>query len=145
MVLDVVGIELGEGLVLGKGKLEHLGGLLVLGITEGAEVDLAKEFMRLDVIGIMGDLVFGGSDGLPDAPDLEVEVGEAVLEHGRVGVGVQGELVLFDGLGGVVGATGVDRHVFVKMGKAVVVVGGTVIDCRNGRLRWGLGCIAMML
>ena len=85
--LYVVGLELGELLVFGDGKLEHLAGLRVLHVSEGAEIDFAEELVGFDVVGVAGDLLLRGGDGFLDAADLEVEVGEAVLHVGGVGVG----------------------------------------------------------
>ena len=102
--------------------------------SEGAEVDLAQESVGLDVVGVFRSLVLCGGDGFADAAEAEVKVGEAVLERGGGWVGVEGELVLFDGLGGVVRAARVDGQVFVHVRKAVVEVGsGAVGGCRGGR------------
>ncbi len=43
MGLDVVGLELGELLVLGDGELQHLAGLGGLHVAEGTEIDLAEQ------------------------------------------------------------------------------------------------------
>ena len=83
--------------------------------------------MRLNVVGFLADLVLRGGHRLADAADLEVEIGEAVLEQSGVRVGVERELVLLHRLGRVVRAAGVDRHIFVETRETVVVVGGGAI------------------
>ncbi len=104
-----------------------------LHVAERAEVDLAEQGVGFDVVGVLVDLLLCGGDGFADAAELEVEVGEAILEEGGVGVGVEGELVLLDGLGGVVGAAGAGGHVLIEVGEAVVVVGGGAIGILGGR------------
>ena len=53
MGLDVVGLELGEFLVLGDGELQHLAGLGVLHVAEGTEVNLAEQRVGFDVVGFL--------------------------------------------------------------------------------------------
>ena len=104
------------------------------GLDPFAPVEVGYEFSEpvtrqkaQDVLDIAGawpfDLILRGGDGLFDAADLEVEVSETILHVGGVGVGGEGEFVLLDGLGGVVGAAGVDGHILIEMGEAVVIVG----------------------
>jgi len=113
--LDVVGLELGELLVLCDSELEHLAGLRGLHIAEGAEIDLTEQGVSLNIIGVASYLLLRCGDRLADAADLEVEVGEAILQHGRIRICAEGELVLFDGLGGVVGAASIGGQIFVEV------------------------------
>ena len=71
-------------------------------IAERTQVHLAQQGVRFDVVGILLDLILRGVDCLADAADLEIQVGETVLEELRCRIGVERELVLFHGLRGVV-------------------------------------------
>jgi hypothetical protein len=84
-----------------------------LHVVERTEVDLAEQDVRGEIAGILLDLLLRGGDRLTDAPDLEIKIGQAILEVLRGGIGVERELVFFNGLSGVVGATIVDGHLFV--------------------------------
>ena len=64
---------------------------------ERAEIDAAEELVGFERVGVLGDLVLGGLDRVLDTAGAEVEVGEAVAEVGRGGVGGDGEFVLVDG------------------------------------------------
>ena len=88
--------------------------------------------------GILLHLILGRVHCLTDAAQLEVEIGQAILQVLRGGIGAEGELVLLDRLGGVVRAAVVDCHLLIEMGEAIVIVGGGVIRltsdggcCRN--------------
>ena len=48
--LHVVGLELGELLVLGDGELQHLAGLRGLHVAERAQIDLAEQGVGFDVV-----------------------------------------------------------------------------------------------
>ena len=52
MGLDVVGLELGELLVLGDGELQHLAGLGVLHVAEGTQIDLAEQLWASMSLGL---------------------------------------------------------------------------------------------
>ena len=79
--LDVVRLELDELLVLADGELQHLSRLLGLHVAERAEIDLAEQRVRLDIGGVLVDLILRGGDGLTDAAEFEVEVGETILQE----------------------------------------------------------------
>ena len=83
-------------------------------------------------LGVLVDLLLGGGDGLADAAELEVKVGEAVLQQTELGSAFKRELVLLDRLAGVVRAAGAGRHVLVEMRETVVVVGGGAIRLAAG-------------
>ena len=66
--------------------------------------------MGVDVLRVGLDGVLRGQDGIAYAAGAEVEFGQAVVQIFRGRIGVQRQLVLFDGAGGVLLAA-----VFVAM------------------------------
>ena len=123
MRLKVFRLELRELFVLDNGQSQHLAGLRALHVAERAEVNLAQQSVGSKVIGIFLDLILRSADGLANTADAKIRVGEPILQIFGGGIGVEGELVLFDGLGGVVGTAVVDSQLLIEVGKAIVVVG----------------------
>ena len=136
--LQIVGLQLGDDLVLLDGGLEDVAGLLALAVAERAQVDAAEEHVSFDVVRVLVDLVLRGGDGLADAAQAKVEVGDAVLKDAGVGVGVERQLVLLDGLRGKILTAVAGGLLFIELGKTIVVVSGGVVHGGRGR-----GCLGL--
>ena len=97
--------------------------LRALHIAQRAQVDPAQQRVGVDVVGMLVDLLLRGGDGLADAAELEVEVGEAVLQH-RANQGRRLSASLYCSMACVASPAGRWRRlVLVDLGKPVVVVG----------------------
>ena len=137
VALDVGRVKRADLLVFADREIEHLLRSAVLHVAQRVQVDAAEQLMSGDILGVALDGVLRGQDRVAHAAGAEVELGQAVVQKGGGGVGVQRQLVLFDGAGGVVLAAGVHGHVFVGVGQREMVV-GSAAGCFLGRNRGGL-------
>ncbi len=90
-------LELGDGLI--EGVAAGRGGRNgVLCLAELAQVDAAEQLVGIEIVGRGLEQIVRGGLGLMHLADAEIEVGEGIVELGRAGVGIEGILVLIDGL-----------------------------------------------
>ena len=136
--LQVGRLQARDGLVLGDRQLQHLTSLRALHVAQRTQIHLPQKRVRRHIVRVLLQLVLGGAYRVLDAPDLEVEIGQAVLQQRRVWIGVQRQLVLLHGLGRVVRTTGADRHLLVEMRQPVVVVRACAVGLRLALVRWSL-------
>ncbi len=138
-VFDAVGFKADDLDVLGDGELEHfVGRSAVLHVAERAQIDAAEELVRVEAVGVFLQQILRGVDGVADAAGLEIELGQPVVEVLGFGIGVQSQLVLFNGTGGVFGAAVGGRHLLIAVSQRVVIVS-------RGAVRGGGGCAVVRL
>ncbi len=136
-VIHALGLERNDLLELGDGLVENVAGGRgrrdgVGGVAQLAQIDAAEEAMGVDVVGRAFEQAAGGDFGIVEVPGAEVEIGEAIIELRRGGVGVEGVLVLVDGEAGVVVIAGLEGLVFIHVGEGEVIVGHGAIGLLGG-------------
>src|SRR5271170_2900933 len=89
--------------------------------------------MSIEIVGVFLEQILGGDCGIFDLAGLEVQLGQPVVEELRSRVGVQRQLVLFDGAGGILAAPVVRRHLFIVVGEGIVIVGRRTVGSRSAR------------
>ena len=103
-VLYLLGLQGDDLLELGDGLVQHVAGGRcrgdgVLPVAQLAQVNAPQQLVRLDVAGVVPDQLAGGGVGLARAPGAEVQIGQPNTQLRGAGIGVQRQLVLFDGAG----------------------------------------------
>ena len=73
-------LQLRNGLVFGDGQLQHLLGLRTLHVVQGAEVHFAEQYMGLEIVRVLLDLVLRACHRLANAADFEVKLRQTVLK-----------------------------------------------------------------
>ncbi len=134
VIIDAVGIELDDLLVLFDGQLQNVVGAGAAGhVAQRAQVDAAEKLVGFEVFGIALDDVLRFLDGLGDAAGFYVEFGQGGGQKFRRGIGINGEAVFLSGFGGEVAAAVGGNHFLVHVGEGVVVVGGGVVELCAGQ------------
>ena len=139
MIVDAVGVELHDLLVLVDGELQDVVGAGTAGhIAERAQINAAEQFVGFEILRIALDDVLRFPDGVGDAAGLYVKLGQAGGQKFRRGIGIDGQPIFLGGFGGQVAATVSRDHLFIHVRQGVMVVGRGAIDLARRRLR-GLG------
>ncbi len=99
-VLQVIRLQFDDGFVLFDRGLQNVIGLGSLAVAQRAQVDPAQKHVRVEIVGVLVDLILRRGDRFADAAQTEVEIGDAVLQDRRSGIGVHRQLVLLDRLSG---------------------------------------------
>ena len=103
----------------------------VLAFAELAEIDAAKQLVGVNVVGRSLEQIVGGRFGVAHAAGSEIEIGEPVVQLGRIGVGIQRGFVLLDGVRDLVLAAFGNGIVFIHSSQSGVEVGSGTIDVRR--------------
>src|SRR5580698_10607933 len=90
--------------------------------------------MCFKIIRMLRNLVLSRTDRLADSAHLEVQIRQSILQHARVRIGIQRQLVLLNRLRRIVRPAGIHWHVFIEMRQTIVIVGGRTV-LNSGR-RW---------
>ena len=143
VIVDAVGIELRNLLVLVDGQLQNIVGAGTAGhVSEGAQINAAEKLVGFEILGIALDDVLRFLNSVGDAAGLYVELSQGGSQELRRGVGFDGEAVFFGGLGGEVAAAVSRDHLFIHVRHRVMVVSSGLVDFarrRLGRLSVGRG------
>ena len=120
-------------------------GWSVLLFAQLAQVDAPQQLVRVEVVGRALEQFARHALGLADAPYAKVQIGQRIVQLRRSRVGVQRQLVLFDGLRHEIRAALGDGLIFIGAGQRQVIVrlgavrrqrGGVGWFCRRGRSRF---------
>src|SRR3954468_16549077 len=100
MIVHVCGLDANDLLILLDGLLQDVARLRAcLRVAHGAEIDAAKKFARVEIIGIALDDGVSLIDGFANATSLRVKLGHFGVEKWRLGIELRGEAVFVYGLG----------------------------------------------
>ncbi len=136
-ILDALGFEGDDLGVLGDRELQHLpGGAAGLTVAQRAQINPAKKFMGVEVVGVLLEQILSGDDRVLDFSGLEIQLRQAAVQKLRGGIGVQRQLVLLDRAGGVLASTVRGRHLLVVVRERVMVVGGGAVGSLRSGGRW---------
>ena len=143
MIVDALGIELHNLLVLVDGQLQDVVGAGTAGhVAEGAEINAAEKLVGFQIFGIALDDVLRFFDRVGDTAGLDVKFSEAGGQKFRRRIGIDGEPIFLCSFGGQVAAAVGRDHLLIHVSQRVMVVGGCVVDFTRRRLgRLGVGQI----
>ena len=96
---------------------------------------MAEEQVSIYIVRMFRHLVLGSGYRLTDPAQPEIKIGNPILQHARIRIGVERHLVLLDRLGRDILPPGRNRLLFIELRKPVVVVGVCVIDGLLSRCR----------
>ena len=123
--------ELGDGLVKhGAAGRGGCGGVLLF--AERAQVDASEEAVGIDVVGRGFEQFTCRVFGLTNMVRVKIEIGQGVIQRGRVGIGIERKFVLFDGARHIFGVA-FGGVFFIDGGQAQMIVGLEAIGCLRGR------------
>ena len=120
-------------LELGNGLVQHLvcdcpatagaaAPALVFALAQLAQVDPAQQLVRVDVVGRVLQQHPRRHFGIVHAAHAEIEIGQIVGQLRRIGIGIERQLVLLDGLVHLVGAAVGDGVILIHGGQRQVIV-----------------------
>ena len=144
VIVNAVGLDLHDLLVLLDGQLEHIvGAVAARHVAQRTEIDAAEQLVRFQVLGIALDDVLRFEHGVADASGFYVEFGQAGGQEFRRRIGFDREAVFLDGFVGQVAAAVHRDLLFVHVRDGVVVVGGGAVGL--ARRGFGIGRLGIGL
>ena len=135
--IDILGIGLGDFLVLLDGLLHHVGiDLIVLRITDQMGVDARQKAARIQIVGVLLESVFGVQHRFAQPAGLDIQIGKFLGDERRAGIGFQCGAITLRRLTEVFATIAVGRRQFrVQVSKRIIVVGRCFVDLRRRAAR----------
>ena len=138
--LQVLRLQPGDRLILLDRRAQHLLRLrsllrlLRLPVVQRPEVHPPQQRMGIDIVRVLGNLLLRRAHRLTDAPQPEVDIRQTVLQHCRIRVRAQRQLVLLDRLRRQILALRCLKLVLINLGQPEVVVRRRPVLPRIGSL-----------
>ena len=113
----------------------------VLALTQLTQINASQQLVGIHIVGRGLEQIAGCDFCIVGAAGAEVEVGQAVIQLRRTGIGVEREFVLLNGARNQLGAAFGDSIFLVDIGERKVVVSGCTVSWCRSRVRSGrTGC-----
>ena len=139
--IGIFRIQFGDLFVLFDRLLEHrLVDAVLLAVADLARENSPQHPVRVHVVGIGFQGFLGIGLRLAQTAGLNIELGEFLAQHRRVGIVLDGQLVIFDGLPDVFRAAVDARQIRVHVAQGIMIIGGRVIHVAPVRRLGGRNC-----
>src|SRR5580704_10645137 len=140
MIINIVGLELDDLLVLFRRQLEDIVGTMPrLDVAKGPQINASQQFVCRQIRRIALDDVLGLDHSVTNAAGLGIEFGKTGSEVLGSGIGINGSAIFLDRFAGQVAAS-VNRYLLlVGVGESVVIVSRRPVDFVGRGLSGGFG------